>query len=235
MIELIIVLRDFEIMFTDISTETTSRIYQSTLLLNQIKALEMESDRSLSELVKIQKGMFFISLYATVEYAVTNSCSKFLSLVESNGYYPLQFKDKLIVIILDSEFSSVIDCGKKKVWEKKGSLITKLLSHDPIKIDNTVFPTDGINIGLKQLKDIWSFMHLPNDVMPQSENEIYLNEIKDHRNAIAHGRVPAADVGKRYTYMELEKRHAFISNLCVHIVNSFDAHLKNQTFLKETA
>ncbi|MBT8112814.1 MAG: hypothetical protein KJO47_03955, partial [Gammaproteobacteria bacterium] len=158
-------------MFSDISSESTERIYQSTLLLNQIRTLEEESERSLSELVKIQKGMFFISLYAALEYATINSCSKFLSLIEGNGYLPMQYKDNLLCVLLDPEFNSVINCGKKKIWEKKEGLIEKLFSKHPINIDNTVFPSDGINIGSKQLKDVWKFMQLPGEAIPQAENE----------------------------------------------------------------
>jgi len=222
-------------MFSDISSESTERLYQTTILLNQIKALETEAENSISELLKIHKGLFFISLYACIEYAVINSCVKFLSIIETQNHLPLRFKNKLLCIILNSEFNSVIDCGKKKTWEKKEGLIEKIFSNQPINIDNTVFPSDGINIGAKQLRDVWNFMHLPGDAIPQFENEWYLKEIKEHRNAIAHGRVVASEVGKRYTSADLEKRHGFIGNLCGHIIGSFDSHIKNHTFLKDSA
>lgn len=222
-------------MFSDILSESTERINQTTLLLNQIRTLDEKTERSLNELLKIQKGIFFVSLYAALEYSIINSCSKFLSLIEGDGYYPLRFKNKLLCVLLDPEFNSVIDCGKKKVWEKKEGLIEKVFSDQPIHIDNTVFPSDGINIGKKQLTDVWTFMHLPGDPIPNGENEWYLKEIKEHRNAIAHGRVTAAEVGKRYTYSELEKRHIFISNLCGHVISSFESHASNHSYLKETA
>ncbi|KAF0192041.1 MAG: hypothetical protein FD165_1109 [Gammaproteobacteria bacterium] len=221
-------------MFSDISSESTERIKQSTLLLGQIRLLDEESDNAVNELLKTQKGMFFISIYASLEYSIVNSCSKFLSLIERDGFFPMKFKNNLLCILLDPEFNSVIGCGKKKVWEKKGGLIERLFSEEPVQIDNTVFPSDGINIGKKQLEDVWTFMHLPGEPIPAEENEWYLKEIKEHRNAIAHGRVTAADVGKRYTYGDLEKRHNFISALCGHVISSFETHARDHSYLRET-
>jgi len=221
-------------MFSDISSESTERIKQSTLLLRQIKVLEETSDNSVNELLKTLKGMFFISIYSSLEYSIVNSCSKFLSLIEGDSLFPMRFKNNLLCILLDAEFNSVIGCGKKKVWEKKEGLIERLFSEVPIRIDNTVFPSDGINIGKKQLDDVWRFMHLPGDPIPAGENEWYLKEIKDHRNAVAHGRVAAAEVGKRYTYGDLEKRHNFMSSLCGHVIDSFETHAKDHSYLRET-
>lgn len=222
-------------MFKDVLSESTDRILQSTAILHQIKEIESAPVKSIVDLNRIQKGMLFVTLYASIEYTVTNCCFNFLTILQSKEYIPSQYKDNLLCVILDSNFKSVIDSGKKTVWKRKSELIESVFSANKTTIDNTVMPINGFNIGITELKDVWSFFHIPEPVIPDEENSWYLNEIKGHRNAIAHGREKATEIGKRYTFVELEKRHNFVSMLCSHIVSAFDSHTKNESYLKNTA
>lgn len=222
-------------MFRNVLSESTDRIMQSTAILHQIKDLESITIGSMVDLNRIQKGMLFISMYAAVEYTVTNCCFNFLSILQTKNHVPSEYKNNLLCVILDAKFKSVVDSGRKTFWNNKSELISSIFSSDKPHIDNTVMPTNGFNIGLGELKDIWAFFHLSEPIIPVGENSWYLNEIKGHRNAIAHGREKAAEIGKRYTFLELEKRHNFISLLCSHIVSSFDSHTQAEKYLKISA
>lgn len=222
-------------MFDDVLAESTERIMQSTILLNQIRNLEKDSEISSLDLVKVQKGMFFVSLYASIEFTLTRCCSNFLAILHGKGYLPIKYKNNLLCVLLDPEFKAVTDGSKKTIWKKKEALITRIFSMDKPIIDNTVFPTDGTNIGLTQLQDVWNFLHLPGPVIPEGESQWYLQDIKEHRNAVAHGRVKAAEVGQRYTFAELEKRHNFVNMLCGHIIESFSSQVRTEGYLKEIA
>lgn len=219
-------------MFHDVLSESTQRIMQSTILLNQINKFENDSEICSLDLTKIQKGMFFVSLYASIEFTLTSCCSNFLAVLQAKEYIPIKYKHNLLCVFLDPEFKALAD-SKKKIWKKKEVLVSRIFSEDKPIIDNTVFPTDGTNIGLAQLQDVWNFLHLPGPVIPEGENAWYLHDIKEHRNAIAHGRMKAAEVGQRYTFNELEKRHNFVNLLCGHIVESFSSQVRDEGFLKE--
>lgn len=216
-------------------SESTERILQSTAILHQIKEIESASVNSIVDFGRLQKGMMFVSLYASIEYTSINCCFNFLSILQNKEHIPSKYKNNLLCVILESNFKSVIDSGKKTVWNKKSELIESIFSTDKANIDNTVIPTNGFNIGFSELKDVWKFFHLPGPVVPDGQNYWYLDEIKGHRNAVAHGREKAAEVGKRYTFVELEKRHNFVNMLCSHIIAAFDSHVKNESYLKNTA
>lgn len=222
-------------MFDDVLAESTERIIQSTLLLNQIRILDEALDMSSTELIKIQKGLLFVSLYASIEYTVTSCCSNLLAILQGKDFIPINYKNNLLCLLLDSKFKAIRDSGNKTRWQKKEALIASIFSMEKPTIDNTVFPTEGTNIGLSQLQDVWKFLHLPDPIVPDGENQWYLNDIKDHRNAIAHGRMKAAEVGQRYTIAELEKRHNFVSMLCGHIIATFTSQVMNEGFLREIA
>lgn len=208
-------------MYQTVELEIQDRLNQSKELINHI--LKMESEGQSPDLLRIQKGFLFISLYASIEYTIVNVVSRFLEILKQEQLKPMDYKKYLLCTVLDSKFNSLIECSKKKVWDKKKEFFDALFSSDPISIDDSVFPTDSINISQKQIEDIWDIFHLSGNAIPSGVNSWVLREIKEHRNAIAHGREKAVDIGRRYTSTALNERVSDVENLCFHIVSGFES------------
>jgi hypothetical protein len=223
-------------MFSAVSVESADRIRQAALQLVYAKKLEEKKediDSTLEELIRIQKGLIFVSLYSAIEFTLTSSVSQFLTAIQRNPKKPFEYKKYLLCTVMNAEFNAIIDCSKKTVWKNKAKLMDCLFSDDPVNIDNAVFPTDGTNISHNQISEIWRLFHLPNPILPDGVHPWLLNEIKEHRNAIAHGRERAATIGGRFSVELLEKRHESVALLCAHIVSSFEEHFKSKAFLRD--
>lgn len=206
-------------MYQLVELEITDRLNQSKELIGHISSLELDSQNS--ELIKIQKGYLFVSLYSSIEYTITNVVSRYLEILKQEQMKPMDYQKYLLCAVLDNKFNALIGSSKKKVWDKKREFFDALFSPEPANIDDSVFPTDGMNISKKQIEDVWSVFHLDGEPLPGGINSWILNEIKDHRNAIAHGREKAADIGGRYTTSTLNQRVIDIETLCFHIVAGF--------------
>lgn len=208
-------------MYKAIELEIRDRLNQSKELLNHIANLEKSGQSP--ELLKIQKGLIFISLYSSIEYTITNVVSRFLEILKQEQLKPMEYKKYLLCAVMDDKFNALLGCSKKNVWNKKKEFFDALFSTEPASIDNTVFPTDGTNISKKQIEDIWNIFHLSGDAIPTGINTWVLNEIKNHRNAIAHGREKASVIGGRYTSGTLNQRVSDVEILCFHIVSGFES------------
>ncbi len=206
-------------MYQSVELEITDRLKNTNELIRHISNLE--NDNQNSDLIKIQKGYLFVSLYSSIEYTITNVVSKYLEVLAQEQLKPMEYKKYLLCAVLDSKFNALIGSGKRKLWDRKKEFFDALFSDSPADIDDSVFPTDGINISIKQLQDIWIIFHLDGQAVPDGFNAWVLNEIKEHRNAIAHGREKAADIGGRYTTETLKRRVKDIEALCFHIVLCF--------------
>jgi hypothetical protein len=57
-----------------------------------------------------------------------------------------------------------------------------------------------------------------------------LEEVTEKRMAISHGRESAADVGRRYSFDDLARRHAAVDLVCGHIVQSFETYLASEHY-----
>lgn len=222
-------------MFETVEHEIYARLRQSKAQLLHIKSLEESDDSTLEYLIKVHKGMLFISLYSVIEYCVVNSCQHFLTHLSSSPKKASSYKNSFICVLLQSEFDAIVNTGKKQIWQKKRDLIESAFGDGAVSIVNTAFPTDGSNIAYKQLQDIWSFFCVPEPILPEGVNHFLLTEIKDHRNAIAHGRKTAEEVGGRYSHIDLSKKFDCVEELSLHILNQFISHATNKTYLKESA
>lgn len=218
-------------MFKSLEQEVSERLRQSAEILNHIRFLDSSTEYTDKELIKIQKGYLFVSLYSSIEYTLTNTVSRFLEIISREPKKPMEYKKYILSTILDSRFNAIRDCSKKFIWDKKSEFLDALFSPENANIDNSVFPCDGINISHKQIKDIWKFFHLSGPEIPFGINAWILQEIKEHRNAIAHGREKAGNIGARYTLAALDEKVRNVDALCWHIVETFKLSYQDKNYL----
>lgn len=218
-------------MFTTVENEFYIRLNQCRILLQQIDSHEGSEDEFRNDLSKIEKGLFFVSLYSTVEYTVVSLSQTFLSNINSDDKTTLDFKNNMICVVLDGKFDSIRNCGKRNLWKKREELVEELFNDDT-DIVNTILPTDGSNIGYSQLVDIWNFFCLPEPVLANVQHQHILNEIKEHRNAIAHGRKTAAEIGSRYTHNDLKRKYDAVEEMVLHVLSKFKIHVSTKGYLR---
>ena len=217
-------------MFDALESEIERRLSQTRDIL--ISLNKLSNDDEYSSFLKIQKGLLFVSFYASIEFTVTNTVARFLELISDKPNKAANYKNYILCTILHSQFNAMRDCNKSNVWDKRAEFIDTLFSEAKINIDSTVFPSDGINITAKQIKDIWKYFHVDGEALPEGIADIFLMEVKNHRNAIAHGREKAADIGGRFTLEKLDEKSKDVEKFCRYIIQSFkdlyinDGHLK---------
>jgi len=222
-------------MFSGTEQEIRDRIRQSKEHLELTKKLESQDENIDSEIFKIQKGFVFVSLYSSLEFTLVSVVGRYLELLKQQPKKPMEYRKYLLCTILNAKLNSVRDCSKKNLWGKKADLFDSLFSNEIVLIDDSIIPTDGFNISHKQVQDVWKLFHLSGNPLPSGVNVLLLNEVKDHRNAIAHGRKKALDVGARYTTNMLTEKERAIEELCFHILETFKSSYENEEYLKVNA
>lgn len=218
-------------MLASLRAGSDDRVRQTFLLIQQLRQLETADDAANKEILKIQKGLLFVSLYAALEFTLTNAVSEFLSALQSSAVEPKQYRLVLLPTLLNREFNAVTGSSKLKSWANKRSLIERVFSPDACTIDSDIFPAESTNISADHFQAIWNQLGIPGSPLPPDVDYWAVNEIKNHRNAIAHGRETAATIGSRFTLTVLEKRHRTVELICAHTVISFEEHLTQRTFL----
>lgn len=212
--------------FTSVSSGATDRLRLCSLLINHISTVEESRVAFADDLVRMHKGVFFVQLYAALEFTVTTAFSTFLELIATKPLAPKHYEPALLSVLLDSNFKALLNSSKKNAWRKKFELLNKAFSDDVCTVDTNVFPSVAMNISVEEIKDIWFFLGLECEPLPEGVHPPLLMEIKEHRNAIAHGRECANDIGARFTLEQLRKKYSDIELLCHHIIGAIDNHYR---------
>ncbi|WP_151994574.1 MAE_28990/MAE_18760 family HEPN-like nuclease [Buttiauxella massiliensis] len=210
--------------FTSVSSGTTDRLRLCSLLLSHISSVEESQGAFTDDLARMQKGVFFVQLYAAIEFTVTNSFSTFLELIAAQPLAPKHYEPALLSVLLDSKFKALLASSKKHIWRKKYDLLNHAFGENVCEVDTNIFPGAGMNISIAEIKDMWFFLGLDCDPLPEGVFPQLLAEIKEHRNAIAHGRECAHEIGARFTLEQLKKKHTDVELLCHYIISTINSH-----------
>lgn len=184
-----------------------------------------------SDNIKSLKGLWIVSIYSAVERAVNATIEAALEVISSHNNKSIDCIASLHSIFHFSEVKSVNECGKGKIFDKSVSLFQATHSEAVIKITDNPLAESLQNVDAKTMS--WAlnlFGIYEFTVAPTSIGRV--NTLRERRNAVAHGRESASEVGERYSFDELTN----IYNAADEVVTAFYLNLKehciNQRYLK---
>lgn len=214
-------------MFPQIRSEVAERIARAQDLIRECDRIaKVESDAALPPNVsRTCKGLVFVALYAVYEYAVTTSVQATIRALNAHGLSHAAVGAELLALALHAEFSSARDAGTERLWSRRVGLAVRSRSTDPVSVPEGLFPTDGSHFRLGQLQTIWTIFRVPSaPPVPHPRFGTRIGELVECRNAIAHGRETADQVGSRFTTIDLQQRASDVEALCTHIVGTLESH-----------
>ncbi|MCT4316673.1 hypothetical protein HZP15_16125 [Elizabethkingia anophelis] len=219
--------------YRTLKSEISARFSEAYNILNIIRANENSVIPPATEKIdhKILKGLFYISLYASIEYSFEQLSIKTLSLIKGKNITYNHFENKFLTVALSSSLQSIRDCNPKYFLDRTADLFLLTESSDVSNINETF-----IN---KYLQNIWgkSFNQLtktlgitPFSITPR---EIFIfDEIVDNRNIVAHGRELAQTIGSSPKYRDLKSKYDVVFDVIDRYINHFETYYNNKEFIK---
>jgi len=109
--------------------------------------------------------------------------------------------------------------GKKKLWQQRLEFIQALESKDHLLIcDDSSFPFDGSHYRAGQIDTIWRIFGIKRPILPNPSMRTRIEELVENRNAIAHGRRTADDVGRAYSVADMNSRIDDVENITSYLL-----------------
>lgn len=224
-------------MFEDIESGLLNRLRIVDSIYEYLSGTKQSDEIINSEFYRTQKGLVFVMMYAALEFSLTQSVTRTLEIIEHEQARPSQFKSSLLCTILDSHFKALRECGPNKIWEKRRNMVSAITGDSPIEsVDSSVFPSGGsMNISIQQIQNVWDFFEIQGSMLPDGVHQFVISEVKEHRNAIAHGRETAANIGRGINISQIEMRIQSMKLLCLHITSTFSEYCKNKCYFSSAA
>lgn len=171
------------------------------------------------------KGLVFVQLYAMYEYAVRSAVQATLYSIKRQGLSCGELRRELLALVLNARWDSAAKAGRSRTWERRIELLQLVGSNDALsELDDTLFPSDGSHYRPDQLRTVWKVIGLDVPIVAHRRHLGRIEELVENRNAIAHGRITAQDVGRRYSPDELEVRVIDTVDICSYVVNTIEGH-----------
>lgn len=149
------------------------------------------------------KGLWLVSLYAALEYAVNSLVKQSLTHIEGTGIRYNECRLELQPILHGSRVQSIRDCSPSKSHSAAFDFIMATASQQEIvrvghPLSRVLQNVDGHSIQLvARLFGIYDYQ-LEKPVL------VKLNNLKERRNAVAHGRETAAQAGQTFNLSSMK-------------------------------
>jgi hypothetical protein len=214
-------------MFTKIRATTLDRIMSVRLFYTA--SAELSAPRAST----IAKGLVFVELYAVYEFTVREAFEKGMSLAASHSIPMHRLCNGMRTLALDSEFKSLADLRRRSSWPRRMELLAKAESVDIAKFEQIEFPEDGTHYRHGQLETLWSLLGMNCDTVSDKKHLGRIDEMVEHRNAIAHGRDTADSIGGRFSDSDIKDRIEDVQEICLYILQCIEDHFQeSSTFCK---
>lgn len=173
---------------------------------------------------KTARGVAFVLMYAAYEYTVSTAVQNAIDTLSSHRHRVKNLTPPLMALFLDRELQILKSCSHKSVWAKRLDLFEKAFSNEIASLPNTVLPTDGEHYRSSHLKIIFSVLGIKTLPVRRKNHLVKIDEIVEHRNAIAHGRETPDQVGRRYTREDVLNTIRQMKRLCLFFVSEIESH-----------
>lgn len=217
-------------MYVDIDIETTNRLSEAKWYLDNIAESYDSSEEIFKD--KLFKGNFFVNLYGAFEYTVYALVSRVIDKInEVQGILVTDLKPCILSILLHNECNAIHQVSNKK-WEKRLQLFNKIKAEEKNLIDNTVVPAQSGNLKYPQIEQICQVLGVEFPIIHDMSLKSRLSSIADNRNAIAHGRKTACEIGGQYTKTQLNDYYMIIEEYCLYLNQQLFLYVENKQYLK---
>ncbi len=218
--------------YSIVKSQTTARFGEVNHLLNTIKNIE---DQVVPPSVhpleyKILKGLFYVHLYACIEFTVTSLVLNTLSLIKGKNVIYQHIETVFNTVALSSNLQSIRDCNSKFFLDKSSDLFLKLNSAEILAFDETFIQKYMQNIWGKTFNQLTKTLGLSTFAISPQAITVF-DEIVDNRNKVAHGRESVEAVGSSPKYKDLKAKYDLIYEVLNLYIEHFEKYYNQKQFI----
>lgn len=221
--------------FILVRSNTRNRLNENLQFLNYISAHEPTNPRDSVMLeVNIMKGLFYVHLYSSLERTINELIEYTIVLINAKSIKVKHYNSSFSTIVLFDKLQSFKQSGHKNFFAKAHEIFIETNSPNSTNLNETIFSSNLQNVWYKTIEEI-SLCFGIDSLNTSPRVRATINEIVDKRNAVAHGRENAADVGGRFRSSEIRIKYDEISNFAYQLIDLYDDYFNHKNYLKPSA
>lgn len=146
------------------------------------------------------RGLAMVILFAAYEKLLGSLAREILETTSTYRGHRRNLVPGLKLLSISGALQSVQGATKKNLWSTCGPKLSDQLASPAGTLDPSIFPGDGSFMNESQVVLFCEIFAVSDWRKALGKSFALLSEIRDGRNAVAHGRMTAEEVGRRTTY-----------------------------------
>lgn len=208
-----------------------SRFNEAQQFLSELRKAELAAGIITPIELSIRKGLYVVLLYSSFEFSICRAISEVSLFISSKNVQFAHVDPSVYPYALDAELSSIAGVGRPKKWQRRAELFVKLISPDVVSLNEGCVLGELENAWAETLQKVFLIFGLPMSPFYDIRVKRQIDEIVERRNAVAHGRESAADVGRGYTVADLQIRQDEMVKQAEYMFTQFEDWLYDKKFV----
>lgn len=196
--------------------ESATRFAEAFSLLLHLKKISPAPLTPANDIIKSLRGLWLVSIYGAIERSVNAATEAAIRTISGHRPKSIDCRPPLHVIFHFSKIQPINGCSRRDIFIKSKELLEVSHGESPLALSDNPLSDNLQNVDARTMSWVLALFGAPEmEVNPASVGRI--NTLRDRRNALAHGREGAAQVGEAYELTELEN----IYNAADEVVTAF--------------
>lgn len=221
--------------FITVTNNARNRFGENLQYLNFITSQEPTNPRDVVTLeVNIMKGLFYVHLYASFEKTVNELTQHTINLIDSKAIKVKHYNESFNTIALVDKLKSFKSCGHKSFFVKAHEVMYEISTPNVYALSDTTFSNSLQNVWFGTIEEISKCFGI-NEIPSSPRTRATINELVDRRNAVAHGRENAFDVGSRFRSDILRDKMNEVIDFTHNLIALYENYYNKKNFIKTGA
>lgn len=221
--------------YSAVKQRMLSRFNEVQIYLNYISSVEPENPiESPSRELKIQRGLFYVHLYAAFEKSINDIIETTLILISSKSVKAIHYSSGFSVVAFSNKLRALKDSGHKNFFNKSIDIFEEARSTNVTHFNEVVFSTSLQNVWVKTIDEVYRSLGMKG-FKPIAMERATIDEIVEKRNAVAHGRESPSVAGERHRSDVLRQKYNVIYEISIRIIDDMETYYFSKAYLKPVA
>jgi hypothetical protein len=217
----------------DARSESRERFLEVLQILNTLSASSFGKESATNIPEKALRGLFLVALYGAFERSANSAVEQAISVISSHRSEGRLCNPRIFTVFLHSKVKSIRGSAGKNLFDRSLELFEAGSSENPMHISDNPLSDILQNVDGKTLISVSGYFGIDNFVIDASSIG-RLNNLRERRNAVAHGRESAATAGERFSFAELRIMYSIADREIAKFIDALEFYCEHKKYLALT-
>lgn len=212
-------------------SEVRERFSESSSLLSNLRAMAPPPLTPLDQIQKAMRGLWIVSLYAAFERSANVIVEATISEINEQRVSAIECHPSVNAVFNHGRAQAIKGSGWPALLDKAHDFADAVLSSSPLELVGNPLAEKLQNVDGSTLE--WAArMFGEQNFRVEGADIGRLSTTRERRNAVAHGRESAAEVGQRYELDELQRLYEAADSVATAFLFAMREHCRTKTYLR---